>query len=270
MARAVREAGRIAMRCYGRARAEMKDDNTVVSDADRRVDAFLRRRLEALLSEAEYVSEESARDAVALGRAREAEWVWVADPIDGTVAFLEGIETFCISLGLLRHGRPYAGAVWLPALRHLYAAEAGRGVSYDGRPVRAIAERGEWDRTVLYVDMDAHCNYRIAWHGKTRNLGSAALHYLLVARGAAAGAVSTARVWDYAGAAAAVSEAGGWMRHLDGRPVDWRAALDGRPITPPVLAAPPCWWDELAARITWAPADGGPCQGRPSPGARRT
>jgi len=127
----------------------------------------------------------------------------------------------------------------------------GEGAWYDGRPARVQPRAREWDRTVLYVDVDAHLRYRIAWPGKTRNLGSAALHYLLVARGAAVGAVSTAKVWDYVAAAVVVEEAGGLVRHLDGREVDWRAALDGRPIKPPVFAAPPDRWGDLAGRITY-------------------
>ena len=107
----------------------------------------------------------------------------------------------------------------------------------------------ERDRTVLYVDIDAHTDYRFDWRGKTRCMGSAALHYLLVARGVAAGAVTTCKIWDYAAAAAVVQEAGGTMKHVDGRPVDWRAAMDGRRIIPSVVAAPAETWDALAAQI---------------------
>ena len=183
------------------------------------------------------------------------EWIWVVDPIDGTAGFTDGLDTFCISVGLLRQGRPYAGAVYFPALGHRYGAVRGEGAVCDGQPIRALREEPVRDRAVLYVPAKVHRQYQITYAGKTRSLGSTALHYLLTARGVAAGAVSTAHVWDYAAAAAILEEAGGVVRHLDGSEINWLEVLDGRHLQPPVLGSSPELWGKLAETIRYLGED---------------
>jgi len=244
-----REAGEIARRHYGRVRVELKDNETIITEADREVEAFLRDRLLKWALPAAYVGEETARDAAALRSARASEWVWVVDPIDGTAGFVDGLDLFCISIGLLRHGQPYAGAIFFPVLNHLYTGLRGEGAEYDGQPIQALQEEPIADRRILYVTAHAHRKFKITYPGKTRSLSSAALHHALVARGVAVGALSTAHVWDFAAAAALLGEAGGVIKHLNGQDLHWREALDGREIKPAVLGAPNRLWEKIAGAI---------------------
>ena len=248
------QAGEIALGHYGNVDYELKPDQSVVTAADREVDAFLRDRLATVIPEAGYVGEETVNDEATLREIATREWVWAVDPIDGTAGFTDGLDTFCVCIGLLRDGRPYAGAVFFPALKHRYSAVRGDGALYDGKSISALDAMPVMDRAVLYVDAKAHRDYRITFEGKTRSMGSTALHNLLVARGVAVGAISAAHIWDYAAAAAILEEAGGRIRHLDGTDIDWLAVLDGRHLWPPILSAPPCLWDDLAAAIDPTPA----------------
>ena len=249
----VERAGAIALEHYGRARVDVKDDQSVVTAADREVEAFLREGLGRLLPEAAYVGEETEQDASALRAAVGSEWTWIVDPIDGTAGFTDQIDTFCVSVGLFHNGAPHTGAIHFPATGHWFTAEKGEGAVYDGRAASVLSALPVLDRAVVYVDAKSHLKYRIQYAGKTRSLGSTAYHVLLVARGVAVGALSTAHIWDYAGAAAVLAEAGGVIRHLDGTAIDWRAWLDGRNLFPPVLAAPPALWDEVAPTIRRLP-----------------
>ena len=249
LSQVAQEAGRIALRHYGRARVEVKDNATVITAADREVEAFLRERLSELLPQAAFIGEETAGDAAALPAARSREWVWVVDPIDGTAGFVDGLDLFCISIGLLRHGRPYAGALYFPVLNHLYTGLRGEGAEYDGRPIHVLEEEPLQDRRVLYVDAYAHRQFRFRYSGKIRSMSSTALHYALVARGVAVGALSNAHIWDYAAAAAILEEAGGLLCHLNGQPPDWGAAMDGRPFRPALLGAPMRLWERVAEAI---------------------
>src|SRR5438094_5497923 len=85
--------------------AEYKAGHDPVTEADRRVDAVLRREL---LHEGEgWLSEESVDHLSRL----ECERVWVVDPVDGTREFVAGIQEFCVSVALVERGRPVAGGI---------------------------------------------------------------------------------------------------------------------------------------------------------------
>lgn len=55
-----------------------------------------------------------------------AEWIWTVDAIDGTLNFLAGDDRYCCGVGLLRHGKPHLGAVFVPSQMLLYAGGVGR------------------------------------------------------------------------------------------------------------------------------------------------
>jgi len=249
MVTAVREAGAVALRYFGRTTVQLKADDTVVTEADREVERDLETRLAAIMPGAAFVGEEQVGSGQTMAVANTHEWIWVVDPIDGTAAFSDGIGTFCVCVGLLRNGKPYAGAVYLPAFGNVYSAVAGEGAFYDDTRIRVLDNEPVPDKAVLYVTAKAHREFRISYAGKTRSLGSTALHCLLVARGAAVGALGKAYAWDFAAAVAVLQEAGGVFRHLDGTEIDWITALDGRQLRPPVLSAAPSLWHSLVAVI---------------------
>ncbi len=244
-----RRAGDLALKHYRKTGFELKSDGSVVTVADEEVEDFLRPRVGEIIPDSAYLGEETVSDANAIEQARGSQWVWVVDPIDGTAAFTQGLDTFCISVGLFRNHEPHTGCVFFPALGHLYYAESGAGVFYDDERVEVLDEMPVLDRACLYVSSGAHQKYRITFSGKVRAMGSTALHYCLVARGAAVGAISTGHVWDMAAAAAAIKEAGGVMKHLDGRPIEWAKWYTGEGLRPAVLAAPPSIWDHVAETI---------------------
>src|SRR5581483_4971617 len=75
----------------GAIEAEYKVGHDPVTEADRSVDAVLRKNL---LRDGEgWLSEESVDDFSRLEKSR----VWVVDPLDGTREFVAGIPEFCVS-----------------------------------------------------------------------------------------------------------------------------------------------------------------------------
>jgi myo-inositol-1(or 4)-monophosphatase len=53
------------------------------------------------------------------------EYVWVIDPLDGTLNFAFGFPFFCISIGLLRNGVPTMGVIYSPTTQDLYCGLVG-------------------------------------------------------------------------------------------------------------------------------------------------
>ena len=81
------------------------------------------------------------------------------------------------------------------------------------------------------------------------SLGSTACNFVQVAKGGAVGAVGRSHSWDHVAAAAILQEAGGIVRHHDGREVDWVGALDGARFAPPLVAASPDLWEQVVQSV---------------------
>ncbi len=119
IAGAARRAGEIAMR-YFRASPEvwMKHGQSPVSEADLAANAFLHEHLIGARPDHGWLSEETADSPDRLGCRR----TFVVDPIDGTRAFIDGHDTWCVSIAVVENGRPIAGVLDCPALGHVYTA----------------------------------------------------------------------------------------------------------------------------------------------------
>jgi fructose-1,6-bisphosphatase/inositol monophosphatase family enzyme len=55
-----------------------------------------------------------------------AEWIWTVDAIDGTLNFIAGDDRYCCGIGLLHHGKPHLGAIFVPSQMLLFAGGVGR------------------------------------------------------------------------------------------------------------------------------------------------
>jgi myo-inositol-1(or 4)-monophosphatase len=126
----LREAGGIASGYFKRPlRQWTKDDHSPVTEADIAIDTMLRERLTALDPSAAWLSEETEDDLARLG----VERLWIADPIDGTRAFLRGTDDWCISVALVTRQRPVLGGLYAPRSDEMFLAVAGGGATRNGR-----------------------------------------------------------------------------------------------------------------------------------------
>lgn len=127
---AVREAGALAMTMFRQnVRRWSKADGSPVGEADVQVDALLRSRLQTCRPAYGWLSEETPDNEERLG----CEKVWIADPIDGTRAFINGGSDWCIAVAFVAAGRPTAAAVYRPVHEEFYSAIAGEGARMNGK-----------------------------------------------------------------------------------------------------------------------------------------
>ena len=101
-------AGQVALEHFHRVTPERKPDRTLVTEADRAVEAFVVAELRDRWPEVGIVAEEGTV------RAPAGESSFVVDPIDGTAVFVAGLPTWCVCIGLMHAGCPRAGVVHLP------------------------------------------------------------------------------------------------------------------------------------------------------------
>jgi 3'(2'), 5'-bisphosphate nucleotidase len=124
-----REAGRILLEIYaareGQAQdagVDMKGEADPVTEADRRVNAFLTARLHEAFPTDAVIAEESAEDArLASGRC------WLVDPLDGTKEFIARNGEFSVMIGLAIDGDAQLGVVYQPTTGKLWRGVVGDG-----------------------------------------------------------------------------------------------------------------------------------------------
>ena len=108
-----------------------------VTEADLAADRVLRTGLLALRPDAGWLSEETTDDPSRLER----RLVWVVDPIDGTLEYVEGVDEFAISVGLVLDGAVVLAVLLNPATDELLTAFRGGGVRVQGRAMEPHAAR---------------------------------------------------------------------------------------------------------------------------------
>lgn len=131
----VLEAGQDALALYrnGAAnRTKKKPDRSPVTEADQAVEKRLRRYLSERYPEAAFLGEETGASGTQDGSGLR----WVVDPIDGTRAFIRGIPTWSILVGLEHDGEPVLGLAYMAAADDLFVATKGRGAFCNGRPLQ--------------------------------------------------------------------------------------------------------------------------------------
>jgi myo-inositol-1(or 4)-monophosphatase len=92
---------------------ECKKDQTIVTQADREAEELMRDLIRKRYPNHGILGEEFGADNVS------AEFVWVLDPIDGTISFARGCPLFGTLIGLLHLQKPILGAIHNPVLNQL-------------------------------------------------------------------------------------------------------------------------------------------------------
>ena len=124
----VKEAAKLAVG----ARYTIKNKGNVsdvVTSADIAVQNFLKEKLQSLIPSSGFLGEES--DAQELS----ADYIWIVDPIDGTMNFTRGIHDSAISVALMHKGTVVLGVVYNFFTDDLYYAELGKGAFNNGAPI---------------------------------------------------------------------------------------------------------------------------------------
>jgi myo-inositol-1(or 4)-monophosphatase len=218
---AARGAGTLALAFFRpgaptSAKISHKAGGSPVTEADDLVDRFLRQRLETLVPEAGWLSEETEDTPARLSK----DLVLVVDPIDGTRGFIRGHGAWAIAIALVEQGRPQIGVVHAPALGETYVAVRGAGSRLNDKAIEVskLAALGASARVaapVLLAERLREAGLQFALQPKFPSL---ALRFANVASGAldAAFASENAHDWDIAAADLIVQEAGGRLASLDG------------------------------------------------------
>jgi 3'(2'), 5'-bisphosphate nucleotidase len=227
-----RRAGAIVLR-YRRPglQVDHKAHDEPVTRADREANELIVAGLRAAFPDDAILSEESA----AVGEYRTAARAWMVDPLDGTRDYVRGLPGFAVMIGLCVEGRPSLGVVYQPLGDVLYHAARGQGAvaleAGAARPLRVSPTRDP--RGCRLVSSASH---RLATIDRVKAalgiddellLGSVGLKLGLVARAERDLYVNPegfCKLWDSCAPGVILTEAGGRLTDVHGRPLDYRRA----------------------------------------------
>jgi histidinol-phosphatase len=217
-------------------RVESKPDLTPVSDADTTVEQALRGTLARARPRDGVLGEEfgSTRAAAGPGSRR-----WVIDPIDGTKNFVRGVPIWGTLIALLEGDTPVAGLVSAPALGRRWWAARGHGAfagkhQHAATRIKVSGVTRLSDASFCFASLDGWASTgRLepiidlslsTW--RSRAYGDF-YGYMLLAEGALEIMVEPElSLWDVAALIPIVTEAGGRITDLTGRPpADKTAAI---------------------------------------------
>lgn len=126
------ECGRVALSMSAAPESEFKGDRSLVTAADRAIEAMLSKEFDRpgegifLIGEETISSRDEAYQRAALERT-----AWIVDPIDGTALFAHGVPLWGISVALAEGGVIREGAIFMPAIGEMLVSCSGSALHGD-------------------------------------------------------------------------------------------------------------------------------------------
>jgi myo-inositol-1(or 4)-monophosphatase len=143
---AILDAGAIGLELSQQSvRSWAKPDGSTVTEADLKIDGFLKTRLHDTRPGYGWLSEESVDTSDRLSRER----LWIVDPIDGTNSFVNGSDGWCVGAALVEDGHPILAALFQPVANQFYAAALGHGAFCNRDPIKPHDGAGFAGATLL-------------------------------------------------------------------------------------------------------------------------
>src|SRR5262245_39406634 len=223
-----REAGQFILPLWKNVAVDNKADGSEVTEADRGAEQLLRRRISECYPDHAILGEEFGGN-----RVRDAEHLWLIDPVDGTASFAIGLPLFGTLIAYMRSGQPLAGVIGAHALGETTYAAAGRGCwcQRDGGDARRIftsavanpAEAFVVSTSIEQTDLDPRlpkpsvCLSRLYSRARRFRWSGDCINYALLCQGRIDVAIDPRmNPWDIAAIVPCVREAGGTLTSLDG------------------------------------------------------
>lgn len=227
--RAARRAGNTIIR--GQQRLDevaitRKGHQDYVTQVDRDAEAQIIDTLRTAYPDHEFLAEES-------GSSGSSEYVWIIDPLDGTLNYMHGYQQFAVSIALAVRGRVEQAVVYDPVRDELFTASRGVGAQLNGHRLR-VSRCAHMENALLATGFPVRRKPELASFlasfgdvlgqcADVRRAGAAALDLAHVACGRLDGFWEFGlKPWDIAAGALLVQEAGGLVgdpqggeRHLE-------------------------------------------------------
>ncbi|MFH1534209.1 MAG: inositol monophosphatase family protein [Nitrospirota bacterium] len=219
---------------------EKKGINNLVTRVDKASEKLIIKLIKALYPKHAIIAEES-EETHTKKTFKEAKYIWIIDPLDGTTNFAHGVPIYCVSIAIFKKstaqstknydylsGELVAGVVYAPRTDELFYASAKKGAYLNGKKIKVsnVKKTAEGLTVTGFTATQRERNlpYFQAMLKKSqaiRRLGSAALDLCYIACGRFDGYWEFGlKPWDIAAGALIIEEAGGTVTDTNGNLLD--------------------------------------------------
>ena len=208
---------------------EKSSPHDLVTEVDKRCQEIIESILLDAYPSSKLLGEEAvgpgSKAAIQAVKDADPTFLWVVDPIDGTLNFIRGIPFCAVSIGLMHEGKAVIGVIYDPIRDEMFSGIAGKEATANGHPMRVsgvddvfAAVLASGFPTGDFRGKNAEQIRRFAFHARNvRAMGSAALHMAYVAAGRLDGFwENDLNAWDLLAGAVLVQTAGGMVTDEDG------------------------------------------------------
>jgi myo-inositol-1(or 4)-monophosphatase len=159
--------------------------------------------------------------------ARDSDYVWIIDPLDGTTNFIHGFPVYAVSIALAFKGQVQQAVVYDPTRNDLFFASKGRGAFRNDKRLR-VSKRIRMNEALIGTGFpfrkgDNFKRYMNMFEAVMQNCaglrrpGAASLDLCYVAAGYYDGFFETGlHPWDIAAGSLMITEAGGLIGNFTG------------------------------------------------------
>ena len=209
--KAARAAGAIINRAaldVEAVRISQKQINDYVTEVDHASEAIIIETLLTAYPGHGILAEESGSQH----GAKDSEFVWIIDPLDGTTNFIHGFPVYCVSIALAVRGKIEQAVIFDPSRNDLFTSTKGRGAYLNERRIR-VSKRTQLKECLVST-------------GFPFRPGDNFKNYLSMM-----GDVMQLNTWDVAAGSLLVTEAGGLVGNFTGESdfLEQKECLAGSP-----------------------------------------
>lgn len=218
---AAREAGALALELSEhKINYQSKGMYDILAEADTKSESLIIKKIKENFPEHSILSEESGEQD------GNTQFLWVIDPVDGTINYERHINEYCVSIALEQNGELVLGVIYQVATGKLFVAVIGEGTYLNDKKID-VSEEKELINTLFATENSSKTDVRredfeilFKIREKVRGVrifGSGALHLAAVAEGHIDFYYKTRfNYWDIAAGTVLIREAGGKVTDFEG------------------------------------------------------
>jgi myo-inositol-1(or 4)-monophosphatase len=218
---AAREAGALALSLsQHKINYQSKGTYDILAEADTKSENLIIKKIKENFPTHSILSEESGE------KDGETEFLWVIDPVDGTINFERHINEYCVSIALEQNGELVLGVIYQVATDKMFVAIKGQGAYLNEKRI-SVSDETELINTLFATENSSKMDIRMEDFEillkicekirGVRIFGSGALHLAAVCEGHIDFYYKTRfNYWDIAAGTVLIREAGGKVTDFEG------------------------------------------------------